>query len=183
MIFLSINLEPPTVCLRKKGFSCTIYFSKHKQTSRQPNSLTARRTTSLLPFAREVSTDGPRASFLFLSFPLLLFTSILVNSDTSFLPFFLSLVPLSEWVIVALATPSLSLSFCDFFPGMDVTTRGSLREISGCIWLTDTLLSDSGSSDFMANKQVIRGIHIMQSQMERCNATRCISPKAEAYIF
>lgn len=141
----------------------TLSKRKQKQTSRQPNSLTASRTTSQLPLAREVSTDGPRTSFLFLSFPLLLFTSILVSSDTSFLPFFLSFVPLSEWVIVALATPSLSLSFCDFFPGIDVTTRGSLREISGCIWSMETVLSDSGSSDFMASKKVIGRKHVVSN--------------------
>ena len=33
--------------------------SERQQTSRQPKSLIARRTTSQLPLAREVSTDGP----------------------------------------------------------------------------------------------------------------------------
>lgn len=147
------------------GFECLTLWTRLKarkpekskenqQTSRQPNSLIARRTTSELALARDVSTEGPLGGFLLLAFPLPLFTSK-ESSETSFLGFLRSFVPLSEWVIVALATRSPSLSFCHFFPVIGVITRGSLRETSGLIWLMDTILSDSGSSDFISKREIV----------------------------
>ena len=128
---------------------------RNQQTSRQPNSLIARRTTSQLARARDVSTEGPFVvGFLLLAFPLPLFTSK-ASSETSFLGFLRSFVPLSEWVIVALATPSPSLSFCHFFPVIGVITRGSLRETSGWIWPMDTILPESESSDFMSKREQV----------------------------
>ena len=126
--------------------------SSSAHTSRHPSSLIARRTTSELPLACEVSTDGTRIAFLLLPLSLLFFTSIRVSSDTSLRNFLQSFLPLSECIMVALATPPLSLSCSPFLSVIGAITRGTLRARSGCICLMDTVLSVSGSSDFILSK-------------------------------